>query len=365
MKATILAAVVFAAGLATAAAQTKLWSDDFEGDRPEGWIKGVLGQIAEADGQLIVSGTFGPTPSYPPTATYAYAVHSIPTSGPLLEQQTLEAQVDLAAANQDGVFAHLQLVWYEGAATRAYALAKGHDKIALMKGWAGGDSCAFFFATNSPAKTQNITLALALTRLGSDVRIRTRVLDKDQGGAVLFDRTVTDTPQSDPSIPSGSDLIYGLMADPDPEETPWPIGSAPGTVELGLAWESQDPSDGVATVSFDHLEVWQFEPPQLAVRNGGQAVEVSWPGLNSQFVLESASNVEGPWAPIANLSPGTIPGRTELNLQTSPGQTFFRVHEGAFAGMCLRSILVQHGAAGGSGSAAGDDARGHPSRRVL
>jgi hypothetical protein len=214
----------------------------------------------------------------------------------------------------------LHLVWWEGASTHAYAVMKDPDEIGLLKAWNGARALAFFFLTNQPLKNTNVTLVLALKRVGSDLQIRTCVLDKDNANAVLFDRTVTDTPQSDPVVPSGS--IHGATTLPDLAGTPWPIASAPGSVELGLEWLDTTSASGPVSVTFDNLEVWQYETPQLAIQN---AILLTWPVASGMFVLESAPDVTGPWEGSPNLWSRTTATQTEVSIPASDSRKFYRL----------------------------------------
>ena len=94
-------ALALAAGVSTASAQTLLWSDDFNDNNPIGWTHGTRGWIAENNQQFVVSGDFGPMQTNNPTATHAAGMHSIPTTGPLPDNQTLEMRADVAGANQN------------------------------------------------------------------------------------------------------------------------------------------------------------------------------------------------------------------------------------------------------------------------
>lgn len=322
--ASILVALPLAVGISSAAAQTLLWSDNFDDNNPQGWVGMVgpaaVGGAAETDHQAVLWGSFGATPPGAPTDTYGCVLHSIPTSGPLPDQQTLEARVDLVAGSRNGAYAHLQLVWFEGVSTHAYALWKDSDEIGLLKAWNGGRALAFFFATNQPLKNTNVTLVLALKRVGSNLQIRSCVLDKDNGDAVLFDRAVTDTPQSDPVVPSTS----GLASVPDLAGMPWPIASAPGRVELGLAWMDTNSPSGPIEIALDNLEVWQYATPQLTIQN---AIVLSWPlpQGQGQFVVESASSLDGPWTTIPDPWSRTNNGECEVCVLAEDAMKFFRL----------------------------------------
>jgi hypothetical protein len=290
-KATsILIALALAAGVLTTSAQTLVWSDNFDDNNPTGWMKSWIGQMSEANQQFYLSGTFGPTPTNSAIDTYCFGYHSIPTAGPLPDQQTLEARVDLVSANQAEASACLQFLWLS-ATNPGYAFLKDRDSISFVKSWNSGQSNAIFFWTNLPVKNANVTLVLSLTRQGTNVAITTRVLDKDNANAVLFERSVVDTPQSDPVLPNRA--VNGFLYVPDLVGTPWPVAQAPDTIELGMGWFNPlSASQGAAQVIYDNLEVWQYQTPQLNIQN---AVVLSWPVTAAQFVVESAPGVNGPW----------------------------------------------------------------------
>jgi len=67
-----------------------------------------------------------------------------------------------------------------------------------------GNGVAFTFLSADRLATQNTNevLVLALTPAGSNVILTARVLDKSNGGAVLYERSIVDTPASDPSLDS-------------------------------------------------------------------------------------------------------------------------------------------------------------------
>jgi hypothetical protein len=315
-----LTTLAWAAWASTAFAQTLLWSDAF--GNPTGWAH-ANGQISYANQQLAVSGSFGPTDTNNPSAYLAYAYHPIPSSGPLPDNQTLEARVDLVSANQNDAWATVAFLWFDGSTSDAYHFFKDQDEVGLLK-VSGGAPAAAFFYTNDPVKNQNVTLVLSLTRLGSDLRINTRVLDKDNANAVLFERTVTDTPQADPVLPNRA--IKGLLSGPDLPGTPWPVANAPGYVLLGMEWANpQSSSAGVAEAIFDNLEVWQYESPQLNIQS---AVVLSWPLTDGQFVLESASSVNGLWAPVPDPWWRTNAGQNQVSILAPDNLKLFRLRSG-------------------------------------
>lgn len=258
-----LMTLALTACVSTAFAQTNWLKDDFNGPILT-WTKGGTGQIQQTNQQLVVSGSFGPMQTNDPVATSVGAYHTIGLpSGPLPDQQTLELRADLVGANQNDAWAGIHFLWspeYKG-----YILWKDQDEVVLHKFWSSAGSlvAAAFFYENRPVKNQNVTLVLALTRLGSDVRITTRVLDKDNANAVLFERTVTDTPQADPVLPNRA--VRGWIGVADLAGTPWLVVTAPTYVTLGLQWANPaSATQRAAAVTFDNAEVWQYESPQLA-----------------------------------------------------------------------------------------------------
>jgi hypothetical protein len=317
-----LTTLALAASVSTALAQTNLWSDNFNDNNPIGWTQGSLGQIDETNQQFVVSASFGRMQTNNPLATHAAGSHSITSSGPLPDNQTLELRADLVGANQNDALAGLHFLWSpEG---QGYLFFKDEDEVGLVKFWNGATALAWFFYENRPIKNHNVTLVLALTRVGSDLRINTRVQDKDNANAVLFDRIVTDTPQEDPVLPNRA--VRGVLSGPDLPGTPWAVVNAPTGVELSLTWVNSDSApQPAAQVTYDNLEVWQYAPPQLAIQN---AVVLSWPLTPGQFVLESAASVNGPWATVPEPWWRTNAGQNQVSILAPDSLKLFRLRLG-------------------------------------
>jgi hypothetical protein len=162
---------------------------------------------------------------------------------------------------------------------------------------------------------------LSLTRQGSDVAINTRVLDKDNANAVLFERAVIDTPQSDPVLPNRA--VKGFLTVADLVGTPWPVTQAPDSVELGMGWLNPlSPSQGAAQVIYDNLEVWQYQTPQLNIQN---AVVLSWPVTAAQFAVESAPGVNGPWEPVPDPWLRTNVTQIQMSVSAPDNMRLFRL----------------------------------------
>jgi hypothetical protein len=315
---TILA---LAAGLSTASAQTLVWSDDFDDNNPIGWALTSLAHLSEINQQFMVYGYFGPLQTNNPTGTHAAGYHSIPTSGPLPDNQTLELRADLLGTSENDAWADLHFLWLP--AGQGYILFKDEDEVALCKFYNGASAVAWFIYESGALKNENVTLVLALTRRGSNLEITTRVLDKDNANALLFERTVTDTPQADPVLPDGSMRVP--RSAPDPAGTPWPITALPGYVELSVTWANAQRApepDGFAGAMFDNLAVWQYESPQLTIH---RAVVLSWPVTQGQFVVDGAASVTGPWTPIPAPWCRTNAARNEVCVLAPEALQFFRL----------------------------------------
>lgn len=315
-----LSLLALAAGVSTASAQTLLLRDDFNSGILTGWSwLGTPGQMGVINQQFVVSASFGPMQPNAPWEASVAPVHEIGMPlGPLPDRQTLELRADLVGANQPDVWGGIHVVTV---GTGVYAFFKGLDEVALLK-FFPPDRVAWFFYENRPLKHQNVTLVFSFTRVGSDLRINTRVLDKDNANAVLFDRTVTDTPEVDPVLPNRA--FRGVIGTPDWRGTPWPLVTAPRYVELNLSWEnSQAATQGAAQIVWDNLEVWQYDPPELEIE---LAAIVSWPLSPGNWVLESATTVAGRYAPLPQ-TPEIRDSRYQVIVLATNQAQFFRLSQ--------------------------------------
>jgi len=315
-----LTTLALVAGAAAASAHILVWSDNFDDNNPIGWTPSMRAQITEVNRQFVVTGNFGPTPTNTPLDTHAAGIHSIPISGPLPDNQTLELRVDLVGASENDAWAGLHFLW--SPQLQGYAFFKDQDEVGLCKFYDSANSLAWFFYEDRSLPNENVTLVLALARRGSNVEVTARVLDKDNTNAILFECTMTDTPQADPVLPSGT--VRGSRSEPDVPGTPWPVSAAPTDIELTLQWANPEsgPDRNYAQVTYDNLEVWQYECPQLAIQS---AVVLSWPVTQGQFILESASGVEGPWEPVPDPWWRTNAAQNEVCILAPESMKLFRL----------------------------------------
>lgn len=313
-----------AVGVSTLSAQTLLWSDTTFPLGPTEWnTGGFRGILDNAGEQLTVTENFfGPMQANNPVATHVPAVHTAPGSGPLADGQTLELRADLISASQKDAWANLAFNYPVGSqGGYGYMFNKGGDGLSLTKFYNGATELAHFFYTNQPLKNENVTLVLALTRAGTNLNITTRVLDKDNSNSVLFERTITDTPNADPVLTNYT--AGGMIGMADPVGTPWPLLMGPAWIQLNLTWtDSLLAPNPQARVTFDNAEVWQYETPQLTIVD---AVLLSWPVTAGQFVLYSAPSLTGPWAPVADPWTRTNNSVCEASIPRTDSVRFFRL----------------------------------------
>ncbi len=117
----------------------------------------------------------------------------------LKEGRTIEFQVDLIESSGADSFAVLAFIPNTGGnnpgTLQGYGLAKDPDDVLITKGIE-----KYFIADDGPTaelKNDNVTLVLTLTAKGGNVIVTGKILDKDANNAVLWERTVVDTPAAD------------------------------------------------------------------------------------------------------------------------------------------------------------------------
>jgi len=318
-----LMTLALAGVVSTAFAKTSLFSDGFSDPDAPGWTSTPFPpHFSVVNQEFVLSADFGPMNTEDILENWTGASHAIPISGALPDQETLELRADFVGANQDDAGASIH--YFDGTG-EGYIFGMTQDVVLFYKFWDGGlnNSGALFFYEHSQLKNHNVTLVLAVTRLESSLEITTRVLDKDNASAVLFERTVTDTPEADPVLPSRAG--DGMLSYPDQPGTPWPVFDASGRIVLSMTWFNQtEGSEAAAQVNFDNVEVWQYESPQLSIQN---AVVLSWGVTEGEFVLESAPSAGGPWEPVPDPWWRTNAGRNEVCVLAPENTRVFRLRQ--------------------------------------
>ncbi len=265
-------------------------------------------------GELTISGDF-PVPTT--NSTDSCAFDGVPYSWVAQPGQTLEARVDLVGMNSAASGVILSLFHSGG---QGYGVSKSSDWVGFWKQKPPGDTC--FWAEKVATKNQNVVLVLALTPAGQNLLLTGKVLDKDSG-AVLYQKTIVDTPASDSSLSAVPlSQITGCRVWPDivadPAGAPWLNGVA---LYL-LVFQDTDGTKPPAEATFANLQLRTYEVPQLSIDG---AVQLSWPasaGVN--YLVEAATTPEGPWLPVQEL---IIPDIQKTTVPMTAPAKFFRLVE--------------------------------------
>jgi hypothetical protein len=261
------------------------WSaivSDFDDGAPDWDGKQVRGaDFSESGGRLVASGTIPAKVENCITwnLTAVWWNRSVVAN----EGEVLSFQVDLVESSHNDVQVLLEYTAY---GTGGYALIKDEDEIWLTKfDWSDcGVGNAPFFYEPAVVKNERVRLVLELKPVDTSMEITSKVLDLDDGGAVLFERTVIDTAAVDPTISSFRG--YAWSADSGP-----PIlgGTRVGVAVINVANTPQS----AVRFTFDNL-IYERRPV-LKVKN---AVRLSWPVSSGEMEVLGAPNVDGPWTPI-------------------------------------------------------------------
>jgi len=207
--------------------------DDFNDNSKTGWTDFTFvpgfGIPTESNGQFRFEQPKSPTDGGIFSASQK-------TSRPfdLVEGEQLSFQVDVVRGGAKDSFAVLAFIPTTGAggpgSLAGYGLAKSTTDVLITKG-----INKYFVADDgvtAELKQEDITLVLRLTAIGGSVVVNAQILDKAANNAVLWNRTVLDTPAADvladgsdspaaPFITSGyftlylyQDLDQGAVEDP-------------------------------------------------------------------------------------------------------------------------------------------------------
>ncbi|MHC1764358.1 MAG: hypothetical protein AB9869_08630 [Verrucomicrobiia bacterium] len=292
--------------------------DNFDDASPPGWNQGA-GQgtidLIQATGQLTIRGEWPGIPTVTQGDTTAWA--SPQQAWAVKQGQSLEAQVDLVSLSGAAPGAALTLYHLPGF---GYWMVKGRDYVGVGK-HSGGGEFACLSADRLATQNTNEVLVLALTPAGSNVILTARVLDKGNGGAVLYERSTVDTPASDPTLNSAEiAALIGItvLVQSDPSGAPWTSGDSPW---IGV-FQYTDGTLPAAEATFDNFELRTYEVPQVAIE---RAVQLTWPapaGIN--YAVEGGPTVQGPWLPVEE---SVTPGMKQMTVPASVLMQFFRLQQ--------------------------------------
>jgi hypothetical protein len=290
---------------------TNVVIDNFDDNKLTGWIAdGHKGQakLTETNQQFKVRGYWPGVHTVDLSDTAAVGHLSRNWSVP--NGQTVELRVDLVGMDEHATAAGMDL--WNGVSGAGYALFKGHDFIHLCKpSLSVAGIHGQFFHERVVIKNTNVVLALAVTRVNPNVILTARVLDKEINNAVLYERSVVDTPNIDRTLTqaemeaaSGMHMTAGTDVGP-------PVTS--GSEVLLSVFQYNDGTRPAAEVTYDNLERWTSVFPVWRPEIAIQLLSTSSPKVdltlsaapNSSWAIERALELTGPWTNISALVIGT------------------------------------------------------------
>lgn len=263
-----VAALTAAALLAAQQAQATV-VDDFNDNVKTGWsdFSFGVGTSTEVGGQLKFAIPAAGQPIFAATTktTDTYT---------LADGKTIELRADLVSGNSKDSFAILS--WIPTSAQvsslAGYSIAKSPTDILISK----GINKYFHNENPTPAiKNDNVTLVLILTQVGPDVYVTGKILDKDAGNAVIFEKTYVDTP--------GADVLRNGTDSPAAPYT------GPGRLTL-MEYEDYDAAGPASyEVVFDNAEAFVLE--NAVVDNFDDNTKTAWNDFT--FGVGSSKEVGG------------------------------------------------------------------------
>jgi hypothetical protein len=185
--------------------------------------------------------------------------------------------------------------------------------------WANGGPTVFSH-DQAVIKSTNVVLSLTLTRVDLNMVVTARVLDKDNGEAVLFQRTVVDTPKADPTL-SSADLLAasGMKISVWPDSGPMVTSGNYIFLSAGQYTDGKQPE---VDVTYGNLEVRTSEIPPVTIE---RAALFSWPASATiNYTIQGAPTVQGSWLPIQDW---TTPGLNQMTVPAGEFMIFFRLVE--------------------------------------
>ena len=232
--------------------------DNFDDNKLTGWISGGSGQLklTETNQHLTLHGHWPGVRTVDITDTIAYGHLNRLWSAK--EGQTLEWRVDLVGINEHAPAACIEL-WNSSA---SYVLFKGRDFIHICKpGWSAGGGHGHFVHEKVLIKNTNVVLSWSLTRVSPNVILTARVLDKENNNAVLYERSVVDTPNEDRTLTqSEMDAASGMHLNTGRDVAGAPVTSA--IAAILVVWQyNYDGKQPAAEATFDNFELWTSIPP--------------------------------------------------------------------------------------------------------
>ena len=222
--------------------------DDFDDNKVTGWEKFDFGSgnglFKEQDGQFTIGMHQATGQPFFVAATYAGEKFTIE------DGVTLEFRVDLIEANQAEAYAVVGFIPSDTPVSKlsGYSLAKDSNDVLLAKGL----NKYFYDITEGDwiDSPDNITLSIMMTGKGNSVEVTTRVFDIENSNALLFEKTITDTPEAD-TLDTGDDSPAASF-----------IGK-PGNFVLLLYHNDGDGALPASRITLDNAKVFQYESTMI------------------------------------------------------------------------------------------------------
>jgi hypothetical protein len=292
--------------------------DNFDGNKLTGWntwSSNGRGRLIEMKGQFAVSGDWPGVHTVSPYDSWAKGWTTTKT-WTVADGQTLEWRVDLISMSESTSV--VQPMVSSQARGLGYAIAVGHDFVAVLK-WVG--AMAVLCCEKATIRNTNVVLALALTQVQTNLVLTARVLEPGDQGAVLFERSVVDTPGVDPTLTTAEvETPTGLRLPWSKDVKGMPLFSG-DRLDLEI-FQYNDGTKPEAKAIFDNLELRTYEVPQVGIE---RAVRLTWPALEGAYYsVEGAPTVQGPWLPVRGLP---MPGMQQVTVPASETARFFRLRQ--------------------------------------
>ncbi len=228
--------------------------ENFDDNQRYGWREVRPGPISETNHQLAVTGYWPGINTTSPPDTIAVAWFD--RTWRVANSQCIEWRVDLVDMNPAASAACIEP---GNGSDTGYVFMKGRDWIKFNK-WINGPSHWLYEKAQLP--NSNVILAFALTRASPDTIITGRVLDKSNHNAVLYERSIVDTPGADQTLSRVEQLtLSGMDLESVPDRPAPPL--AAGSAVCLDTWQFNDANQPRAAVIFDNFELWTYKVPTV------------------------------------------------------------------------------------------------------
>jgi hypothetical protein len=286
--------------------------DNFDDNLLTDWGVYGSGSYFNTNAQLTARGYYPGVLTTSILDSYVLGGHSPNWTVP--DGQTREWRVDLVSLNENATNTAILGV---GTTSGLYAVHKGRDFVYLVKWPTSGGGFSIFACEKAAIRNTNVVLAIALTRVQPNLVVTARVLDKADPNTVLYQCTVVDTPNADPTLNAAQfQALTGMsLLDLGPDAAGASFTSF-GT-SLGV-FQYTDGTQPAVLATFDNLELRTSEVPGVSiVRAMGVLVPDS-------ATVEGAPTLQGPWFPLLDTTPT---GMHQMTVPTSELMQFFRARQ--------------------------------------